>query len=181
MTEVNRISAERAASLLAVLVPGVARVELWPQWSDGDGGAGSRRIRPTPYDAEGRVIDLEPEFRRVMAAMAERIGGVDLDRPQWLSVPSGAVEPVFPVVESLPVALWGSPVAVVPPTVGELLVQRHEVEDPAEPPLGGAQPSQDFARSVADGFVSLPDWGDCDPQPAPARPVADVPVVGEAL
>lgn len=55
-----------------------------------------------------------------------------------------------------------------------LLVQRHEVEDPAEPPLGGAQPpdaAADFRRSVDAGYVTLPDWGTT---PAPAPATADV-------
>lgn len=93
------------------------------------------------------------------------------------------------------------------PTVGALLEQRHQVEDPAEPPLGGAQPdpAADFARSVREGHVSLPDWGDgwrpngghdidcayvggvgpctCadDDTTVPARPVEDVPVPGGVL
>lgn len=76
--------------------------------------------------------------------------------------------------------------AAVPPAVdaerrrvAALLVQRCETEHPSEPPLGGAQPlavpvpdmAADFRRSVADGFVTLPDWG---PTPAPAPAVADV-------
>jgi hypothetical protein len=54
-------------------------------------------------------------------------------------------------------------------------VQRHEVEDPAVPPLlvrtlaDAPDAAADFRRSVDAGFVTLPEWG---PTPAPA--VADV-------
>jgi hypothetical protein len=58
-------------------------------------------------------------------------------------------------------------------------VQRHEVEDPAVPPLLVRElpvPDAvgDFRRSVDAGFVTLPEWG---PTPAPA--VADVETGGE--
>jgi hypothetical protein len=59
-----------------------------------------------------------------------------------------------------------------------LLVQRHELEDPAGPPLlvrelpvsdAAVDAAVDFRRSVDAGYMTLPDWG-----PAPAPAVADV-------
>jgi hypothetical protein len=209
------INSAKAARLLSALMPAVARVELYPHWSDG-GGETRRRTEAIPYDAGGRIIDLEPEVRREVCAVLRRLGDVDLDRPQWLSVPSGAVEPVFPVVMSLPEALgddhdhvyryfgphagrrcvscnrpWfmdgsGEVAAVDSYRAAQLVAQRHELEDPAEPPLAvrtvvEPDPVRDCARSLADGHMTPVDWGDCDPQPAPARETADVPAQGDAL
>jgi hypothetical protein len=175
------INSAKAARLLSALMPAVARVELYPHWSDG-GGETRRRTEAIPYDAGGRIIDLEPEVRREVCAVLRRLGDVDLDRPQWLSVPSGAVEPVFPVVMSLPEALGD----VDSYRAAQLVAQRHELEDPAEPPLAvrtvvEPDPVRDCARSLADGHMTPVDWGDCDPQPAPARETADVPAQGDAL
>ncbi|MFI0897710.1 hypothetical protein [Streptomyces sp. NPDC020983] len=198
------ISAARAAALLRHLVPSVARVELHPQWSDGSGET-VRRTRAVPYNAEGDIIELLTVERRYVAGLLRRLDGaaVDLDRPQTFDVAAGTLTATFPVVLSLPEALL-SPAADAY-RAAQLVAQRHELEDDAEPPLAVAVPdaARDFARSVADGFVTLADWPPrgghdvgcayvggvgpcscasvCDPQPAPARPVADVPVVGEAL
>lgn len=56
--------------------------------------------------------------------------------------------------------------------VGALLEQRHQFLDPAEPPLGGAQPevARDCARSLAEGHMTPPVWDD---DPAPTRRVQE--------
>lgn len=65
------------------------------------------------------------------------------------------------------------------PTPGALAEQRHQVEDPAVPPLTGAEPSPDYLASVAAGYVDPPVWEDDVPEPV--REVATVPVAGEVL
>jgi hypothetical protein len=72
--------------------------------------------------------------------------------------------------------LDGSGEAVDSYRTARLDVQRHEVEDPAEPPLLVRElpvpdAAGDFRRSVDAGYVTLPDWG---PTPAPTPAVADV-------
>jgi hypothetical protein len=66
------------------------------------------------------------------------------------------------------------------PVAGALAEQRHQIEDPAVPPLAARQPvtDRDFEASRAAGYVDLPDWGDTT---VPARQTVTVPVVGEAL
>lgn len=199
------ISAARAAALLSAMVPEMARVGLYPQWSDGT-GAVVRRTRALPFDADGRIIELPFGQQRDVSAVLRRIGDVDLERPQVLDVATGEVSPVF----GPPVPLWLSPAAdgddcpcergevsgkcsprgcsptAGVPDAGALLEQRHQLEDPAEPPLGGAQPDpgRDCARSLAAGLMKPVAWGDdapgCEPEFV-ERDTVDVPVQGGAL
>jgi hypothetical protein len=211
-TDNQPISAARAAALLLALVPELARVELYPQWSDGNGEV-VRRTRAVPYDGEGRIIEFPPVEQAVVSAVLRRIGDMDPYRPESLDVVTGEVTPVAPP----PVPLWLSPAAVpeltagwLPngghdadcayvgglgsctcsptagvPDAGALLGQRHQVEDPSVPPLGGAQPdpARDYAASLAAGHVQPVAWDD----DAPCEPVfverdtVDVPVQGGAL
>lgn len=162
MTENQPISAVRAASLLGALVPGVARVELYPQWSDGSGEP-VRRTRAVPYDAEGRIVDLPDAARRDVAGVLRRLGDVDLDRPQWLSVPDGTVKPVYPPV----VPLWESPVS---DTARDFAASVDWGDcAPSWPPRGGHDAGCAYVGGV--GACSC----------AAGRPVVDVPVQGGVL
>lgn len=186
-TDNQPISAACVAALLSAMVPELARVELYPQWSDGTGVV-VRRTRAVPYDAAGDIIELPFGQQRDVSGALRRLdaASVDLDRPQWLNVATGEVLPVLPPVRPLWLSLGlvaGRDDAA--PSLGALLEQRHQLEDPAEPPLGGAQPdlARDYVASVAAGHVQPVVWEDapvCEPV-FTERTAEDVPVVGEAL
>jgi hypothetical protein len=178
--QIQPISGIEAAATLADLLPELARAETYPQWSDGTGEP-RRGQRVTLYDAAGNILGADRDEHRSVLRVLLRVDGGDWDRPQTFSVAAESLSLTYPVVPSLLVALWDSSLAAAVPSAGALLEQRHQLEDPSEPPLAVADVARDFAASVAAGLMELPDWGVCDPKPAPARPVADVPVAGEAL
>lgn len=199
MTDQQSITPEQAAEVLAALLPGLGRAETYPQWSDG-AGEPVRRQRVTLYDAAGDVLSVGLGQHRAVLRLLLRVEGGDWDRPQTFTVDGATLALTYPVVPSLPVPLWDSPAAVSVPSVGALLEQRHQLEDDAEPPLAVAAPGADFARSlavdVAAGLAeSVEMWAArtgtnrtgtapasvCEPEPAPAREVADVPVQDGAL
>lgn len=193
MNEKQSISPERAAALLAVLVPAAARVLVFQQVSDGN-GAVARRTRLVPYDSEGRVIELLPVQRSMAVEVVSHLD-VELLRPRCLSVPSGVLSPA----QVPPVPLWLSP-AADPYRLAQLVAQRHELEDDPEPPLLSdgdvstaadypdwvpphTDPAADYAASVAAGHTTPVAWEDapvCEPVFV-ERPAEDVPVAGEAL
>lgn len=195
------ISAADAAKALCALVPEAATVRLLPQVSDG-GGEMRHWTWTSFYTAGDSWIDsVSAELSTSVLWMLRQVPGRDIMRPQVFDVAAAEWRPM-PVAP--PVALWDSPLAgwapngghdadcayvgwVGPcscsaPDAGALLEQRHQVEDPAEPPLAVAA---DYAASVAAGYVQQPAWGDadddadCEPVFAPARDT--VPVVGGAL
>lgn len=183
-TDNQPISAVQAAALLLALLPELARAETYPQWSDGT-GAEVRRQRVTLYDDAGDILGADRDEHRSVLWVLMQVEGGDWDRPQTFDVAAATLSRTYPVVASAP--LWLSPMAAAfaAPDAGALLEQRHQLEDPAEPPLGGAQPDpgRDCARSLADGLMQPVAWGDdapCEPEFV-ERDTVDVPVQGGAL
>jgi hypothetical protein len=199
-TDNQPISAARAAALLSALLPELARAETYPQWSGGT-GVPRRGQRVILYDAAGDILGADRDEHREVLRVLMRVEGGDWDRPQTFSVAAESLALTYPVVSAVP--LWLSPAAADPHRVALLDVQRHEVDDDPEPPLGGAQPkplpvpdvARDCARSLADGHMTPVVWlprgghdagcayvggvGPCSC--ADDRPVEVVPVAGEAL
>lgn len=177
------ISAARASALLLALLPELARAETYPQWSDGTGEP-RRGQRVTLYDAAGDILGADRDEHRSVLRVLLRVEGGDWDRPQTFDVAAGMLSLTYPVVAA---PLWLSPMAAafVAPDAGALLEQRHQLEDAAEPPLGGAQPDpgRDCARSLAAGLMQPVAWGDdapCEPEFV-ERDTVDVPVQDGAL
>lgn len=177
-TDNQPISAARAAALLLTLLPELARAETYPQWSDGTGEP-RRGQRVTLYDAAGDILGADLGEHRSVLRVLLRVEGGDWDRPQTFRVTDAALTLTYPVVTAVP--LWLSPAAG--PDLGALLEQRHQLLDPAEPPLAVADAARDCAASLDAGLMQPVGWGD-DPVCVPefdGRRTVDVPVVGEAL
>lgn len=131
------ISGVTAAAAVAVLVPGVARVELLPQVSDGSGTT-VFRTRAVPVDGEGCDIEVSPEVRRAVSAVLLPLE-FDRVRPQVLDIAVGSLAPMYgpPAPEVLP--LSEAPVAEAAHLLAcQLAEQQHQSQDPAEPPLAVA-------------------------------------------
>lgn len=130
-TNTQPISGAEAAAAIAGLVPGVTRVETYPQWSDGAGPT-RRHQMVTLLDGNGVAGADQATHREVWRVLA-RLDG-DWDRPQTFDVAAGELSPTFPVVMSLPEALSNEPIPYV-------------LADPA------AAPAPSFAADVAAGHA----------------------------
>jgi hypothetical protein len=108
MNETQPISGAQAAALILALVPAVARVETYPQWSDATGPA-VRRQRVILHDADGRIIGADRAAHTAALRSLRRMDGGDWDRPQSFDVASGVLSLAMPVVVSLPEALADLP------------------------------------------------------------------------
>lgn len=177
------ISAAQVAQTVQAWVPGAAEVRLAPgHVSDGTGEVRVTSTYVAFFAADGAWIDdVSLSVSDMLLHPLSALPGRDRLHPQVFDVESATWRGASPVVLSPPEALAGPA-----PSRGALLEQRHQLEDPAEPPLAVRDlpvpdPARDCARSLAEGHMDPVDWGVCDPQPAPAREVADVPVQGGAL
>lgn len=176
MNETESISPAQAAALLLALLPELARAETYPQWSDGTGET-VRRQRVTLYDAAGGIVGADQCEHRSVLRVLQRVEPADWDRPQSFDVAAGTL-----ALRSVPCRGCGEAHEGDPdrcryctgcgvdhdpadcgyrPSLGALLEQRHQLEDPAEPPLAV---SDDYVTSLAVGLMTPVVWG--------ARPVS---------